>query len=439
MAPRTHPTSAAVGGTSNSSSEHSSFAKHVDRSASSSPAQAAIAYPDPIQPSIEFLYKPHTLTALFALLSGFVYFAFQDYGDRASEIGVYASLGAFLLFGTVTFRDGPFIRPHPVFWRLVLAACFAYQLFLTYMLFQTPERARQMLTKLDPSLGIQLPERSYAESCELTPSNVWAQMDEFVLAHVIGWYGKSIILRDYWFCWILSVMFEVCEYSLQHQLPNFAECWWDHWIVDVLICNWLGIYLGMKTCEYLEMKGYSWRGFHELTTTRSKMRRAVAQFTPHSWTKFEWGSTKSFKNYLAVIGLLFFVLLAELNAFYLKFILWIPPSHPLNSARLLLVFLCGIPAVREAYQYLMDPTCKRFGTHAWLAVACVCTEVLICVKYDPHLMFGTPFPTHVVRFWAVLVAALVVYPIWQFVLVPWSESKEESAAAEAEGSRRKVE
>lgn len=53
-------------------------------------------------------------------------------------------------------------------------------------------------------------------------------MDVFVLAHVLGWYGKAIILRDYWLCWILSVTFEFCEYSLEHQLNNFAECWWDH-------------------------------------------------------------------------------------------------------------------------------------------------------------------------------------------------------------------
>ncbi len=50
-----------------------------------------------------------------------------------------------------------------------------------------------------------------------------------------------MILRDYWFCWvnfiswltpifhqlipdeILSIAFELAEYSLQHQLPNFAE------------------------------------------------------------------------------------------------------------------------------------------------------------------------------------------------------------------------
>ena len=53
-------------------------------------------------------------------------------------------------------------------------------------------------------------------------------MDEFVIAHTLGWFAKAIVLRDYWFCWILSILFEVMEYSLQHQLPNFAECWWDH-------------------------------------------------------------------------------------------------------------------------------------------------------------------------------------------------------------------
>ena len=26
------------------------------------------------------------------------------------------------------------------------------------------------------------------------------------------------------------------------------------WVMDFLICNGLGIYLGMKTCEYLSMK-----------------------------------------------------------------------------------------------------------------------------------------------------------------------------------------
>jgi phosphatidylserine synthase 2 len=125
---------------------------------------------------------------------------------------------------------------------------------LVFLLFQNVEDARQMMRHIDPTLGVSLPERSYATNCELSWRNVFDQLDEFVWAHVIGWWCKAIMFRDYWICWILSVMFEVLEYSLQHQLPNFAECWWDHWVLDVLICNWLGLWAGMKTCQYLELK-----------------------------------------------------------------------------------------------------------------------------------------------------------------------------------------
>jgi phosphatidylserine synthase 2 len=70
----------------------------------------------------------------------------------------------------------------------------------------------------------------------------------------------------------------------------------------------VGLYFGMKTCEYFEMKGYSWRGIKQIPSSKGKVKRIVQQFTPHHWTKFEWGTTKSFKNYLAVLGLLFLVI-----------------------------------------------------------------------------------------------------------------------------------
>jgi phosphatidylserine synthase 2 len=33
------------------------------------------------------------------------------------------------------------------------------------------------------------------------------------------------------------------------------------------------------------------------------VRRTVQQFTPHSWTKFEWGANKSFKKFSMMLGL----------------------------------------------------------------------------------------------------------------------------------------
>lgn len=79
----------------------------------------------------------------------------------------------------------------------------------------------------------------------------------------------------------------------------------------MLVCNWLGMYLGVKTCEYFEMKQYSWQGLAEIPTLKGKMKRSIQQFTPKSWTKFEWDSTKSFKSYCTVIFLLTMVCLAS--------------------------------------------------------------------------------------------------------------------------------
>jgi hypothetical protein len=42
----------------------------------------------------------------------------------------------FLMVGVTQFNDGPFTRPHPALWRLVLALSVLYWLVLVYLLFQ---------------------------------------------------------------------------------------------------------------------------------------------------------------------------------------------------------------------------------------------------------------------------------------------------------------
>lgn len=53
---------------------------------------------------------------------------------------MHSGLGAgaivLLLIGMLQFRDGPFIRPHPAFWRIVLSASVVYQMILVFVLFQ---------------------------------------------------------------------------------------------------------------------------------------------------------------------------------------------------------------------------------------------------------------------------------------------------------------
>ena len=64
-------------------------------------------------------------------------------------------------------------------------------------------------------------------------------------AHILGWWGKTLMLRDPSMLWVISIGFELMEVTFRHWLPNFNECWWDSWILDFLICNNLGIWLGM--------------------------------------------------------------------------------------------------------------------------------------------------------------------------------------------------
>ena len=74
--------------------------------------------------------------------------------------------------------------------------------------------------------------------------------DEFVIAHTLGWWGKAVILRNYPLLWVLSVGFELMELTFQHMLPNFNECWWDSWILDVALCNFIGLLAGMWTVRW---------------------------------------------------------------------------------------------------------------------------------------------------------------------------------------------
>jgi hypothetical protein len=66
----------------------------------------------------------------------------------------------------------------------------------------------------------ELKERSYGADCRIyTPenptnkfANVWDTLfDEFVIAHILGWWGKAIMVRNLPLLWVLSIGFEVME------------------------------------------------------------------------------------------------------------------------------------------------------------------------------------------------------------------------------------
>ena len=211
-------------------------------------------------------------------------------------------------------------------------AAVAYLLALVWLLCQTAEGARGALALLHPELGKPLPERSYEGDCGLLrrkapaaaasgdgsslspPFSLFSShelnlaalkstlLDEFVVAHALGWWAKAILLRDRRLLWPLSVGFELAEAALAHALPNFRECWWDRWVLDVAVCNLVGMELGMATAALLRSRERgrgarerrsgglldAWGGVSTRRGALAKAGRVAAQFSPRSWEERDW-------------------------------------------------------------------------------------------------------------------------------------------------------
>ena len=55
---------------------------------------------------------------------------------------------------------------------------------------------RESFKYIDIKLGEPVPEKSYAEDCSFTFEAFSDKVDIFVIAHLLGWVGKAIVLRD---------------------------------------------------------------------------------------------------------------------------------------------------------------------------------------------------------------------------------------------------
>ncbi|XP_038892335.1 CDP-diacylglycerol--serine O-phosphatidyltransferase 1-like isoform X1 [Benincasa hispida] len=344
--------------------------------------------------------------------------------------GVWAMIAVFLTYCLLQAPSTILIRPHPAVWRLVHGLAVIYLVALTFLLFQKRDDAREFMKFLHPDLGLELPERSYGTDCRIfvpeNPTsrfkNVYATLfDEFVPAHIIGWWGKAILIRNQPLLWVLSIGFELMELTFRHMLPNFNECWWDSIILDILICNWFGIWAGMRTVRYFDGKTYKWVGLSRQPNIIGKsyiqVKRTLGQFTPAQWDKDEWHPLLGPWRFIQVLALCIVFLTVELNTFFLKYCLWVPPRNPVIVYRLVLWWLIAIPTMREYNVYLQDrKPVKKIGAFCWLSLAICVVELLICVKFG-HGLYPKPMPSWLVQFWITVGVSLVLFLlIWTWQL-----------------------
>uniref|UniRef100_A0A8C5DKT4 Phosphatidylserine synthase n=1 Tax=Gouania willdenowi TaxID=441366 RepID=A0A8C5DKT4_GOUWI len=342
-------------------------------------------------------YKPHTISLLSATVLSLMYFAFtrdDEQSDSNLRVGILVVVFFFLVISVLAFPNGPFTRPHPAIWRMVFGLSVLYFLFLVFFIFLNWDQVRALMYWLDPNLRYAKREADimeYAVNCTvITWERILSHCDIFAFGHFGGWAMKALLIRSYGLCWTISITWELTELFFMHLLPNFAECWWDQVILDILLCNGGGIWLGMTVCRFLEMRTYCWASIKDIHSTTGKLKRAVLQFTPASWTFVHWFDRKSSFRRLAGIYL-FMILwqLTELNTFFLKHIFIFQASHPLSWCRILLLGAITAPTVRYFYAYLTDTQCKRVGTQCWVFGAIAFLEALVCVKFGQDLFSKT--------------------------------------------------
>eukprot|EP00879_Flechtneria_rotunda_P017039 GHRR01017845.1.p1 GENE.GHRR01017845.1~~GHRR01017845.1.p1 ORF type:complete len:209 (+),score=63.13 GHRR01017845.1:141-767(+) len=207
----------------------------------------------------------------------------------------------------------------------------------------------------------------------------------------------------------------------------------------------------MATAHWFDCKytNYNWQGLSELSGLVPRASRSVQQLLPYSWTKLDWMVFSSPQRCIQSLLVVAVFLAVELNVFFLKYALWIPPINPLNTLRLLLWLLVGAPGVREYYEFIQGETSSqvlgggrvfhKLGTFAWLALAMTALETMISIKFGRGL-YPNPWPRKVLVAWGVAAAAFWAgMAVWQLQIGRSSKRRHgESSSAQRAGSDKKA-
>ncbi|KAK8512942.1 hypothetical protein V6N12_030350 [Hibiscus sabdariffa] len=174
----------------------------------------------------------------------------------------------------------------------------------------------------------------------------------------------------------------------------------------------VGIWAGLHTVRYFDGRTYEWVGISRQPNIIGKVKQTLLLFTPAQWDRDEWQPLLGPWRFFQVLSLCIVFLTVELNTFFLKFCLWIPPRNPVIVYRLILWWLIAIPTIREYNSYLQDrKPVKKVGAFCWLSVAICIIELLICIKFG-HGMFNSAVIPHILSIRSPDESDMSDKPIW---------------------------
>jgi phosphatidylserine synthase 2 len=381
-----------------------------------------------VSPRLKWIYTPHRLflSALFAIF--IIVVRPQTPLMQLIVLWIFATI----ILATC-LQDGPLIRPHPFFWRCVLSFSLIQMITLLALSLLGQHKAREFFVVLTPgSAGEFTLDRDYSMSCAIydreRPDDPFHNVksviyDEFMVAHVLGWVAHAVLIRHWGICWTISILFEICERWLKHWFPNFNECWWDSVVLDVLLCNWFGIWLGMWLVKYFTLCPWETRLLAECRGT-DWVGRVFKQFTPRSYQRYDWKPFETLRRYymslLVIVGLNVF----ELNIFGLKMVLKLKPTNAFVVMYLFLHAFHALPSIMETYQYAIGQS-DTIGNFTVTFIMLVLTETFVIFRCRDGY-FTEPIPLHVkITVPALTVIVLFLFPAVWFGLLKKGKSRQD--------------
>ncbi len=215
--------------------------------------------------------------------------------------------------------------------------------------------------------------------CDINHKTIWRQLSSiWFAAHIVGWWAKMCILRDWQMCFSYSIAFELVELSLVWLIPEFQECWWDSIFIDVLGANMLGMYLGKLTLDYLTCQAYIWEPLNSNAPFITHMKMLIRHFRPFSWSEYSWPSD-NVSSWLSSATWMW-SLVVEINSFFLMHALLLRPSHWVNPVRQLVLAAQAVQSVPEWYEYIRGNT-HRIGHNCWLLTMITLLECMLGYRY----------------------------------------------------------
>lgn len=285
--------------------------------------------------------------------------------------------------------------------RIVLMLCLLYMCWLIFMLQMRPDYGRYLLGFLDNSLNKPVTKdmHTYDDNCELEWANIWDNFDHYYLIHWIDWILASLVIRDSYILHFWQVFDEVLELSLQHILPHFRECWWDHLLCDITLSNIPAIICGMAIIRYFGIREMDWLG-----------RKGKK-----SWR--EWEVFHCHKKFGVLVYQQLLLAIHFANGFFIMNAFLIPPKHFFPVSRLMLTFAMGALACREGYEdgrTWNTPEREHkpvAGRYRWLTCAFLFTEVVVVWKYREGTgnILDNPTPAYIWLPWTLGFVAMTSY------------------------------